>query len=657
MSSINVLSSGLDVQTIVDGLISIESAPITRMQSQTSTLQSKISAFQGLNTRLSTLLSKVDSLLYNGDTPPLSVPGTFEDRFSGSVFAATKATSSDETVLKATASAGATSGSYSVSVLGLAKAQTDVADGVLDKTASIGDVGKLDISVGGAAAVSVDINSGNNTLQGIRDAINAANAGVTASIVNDGSATPYRLVITANKSGLSNGFTLTKTNWQGTALNFTNKVAAADAHINLGGIDIYRSSNTISDVIEGTTLELRNLSAAAVSVSVAPNLDSMASAIKDVVSSYNDVNSAISSQSRYNATTKTAGILAGDSTLRDIQSKLQSIVTQMVSNGHTSYSVLSQVGIKFNSDGSLTFDETKFRDAANSNLTSVAALFLGDGAITDGRVTYNGQTSATQAGTYGVQVTGLATQASVVGTKQVGTLGSDEILTINYGAAQTSVNLLSGNSLSDVVGLINSAFSSAGIGASAVDDGNGHLKILTTAYGSSQTLSVTSNLLLADSPTGFGSDAPASNTGIDIAGTINGHAAVGSGLTLTGSSGLGYPEEGLSLSIAQTLTGSYGSVTASSGSTNPDGTSPIVNLHSSLKNITNPLTGPIHNSTDSLNQSIRALNDRISDYQDRLELRRAYLTAEYSKADQALRLLTVNQTSLSSQTSSLSSLK
>jgi flagellar hook-associated protein FlgK len=122
--------------------------------------------------------------------------------------------------------------------------------------------------------------------------------------------------------------------------------------------------------------------------------------------------------------------------------------------------------------------------------------------------------------------------------------------------------------------------------------------------------------------------------GLDIAGTINGHPAVGNGLLLTGASG--QPEESLSLKIAQTAPGDYGSITIVADSQLAEGTSVLMNLQSFLNGIRDPLFGPMHHSTDPLNWSIKAINDQISDYLDRLEVRRAMLTAEFNKADQAL---------------------
>jgi len=651
-SSLNLISPQIDVASIVDALVNAASVPVTQMQNQVSTFQYRISAYQSLNTKLSTLLSGVNKLLYNGATAPLVTPGPFETRLENSVFSAKNATSSNEDILTASASQDALAGSYSLTVSGLAQARVDASVGFDDiDTTSVG-AGTLKFFVGGEqVGDDLVIGPGNDTLQGVMEAINDADAGVTASIINDGAAHPYRLVITSDQTGTASAVTITDS---GTGLSLSNKVEQADSLIKVNGIDIYRSTNTISDVISGVTLNLVGLtgSSPATVVTVGPDADAMVSAMKSLVSAYNDINTFITSQTTYNSQTKSAGALSGDASLRGIQTKLQNVVTQGVSNSYTSYSVLSQAGVSFNRDGSLSLDESKFRAAIADDLISTAALFLGNGALTDTRVSYNSQTSATQAGTYAIEVTALATQAAASGSNAVTTLGQDELLTITVGTSTPlEVQLSNGDTLETVLEKINTALSGAGIAATAADDGSGHIEITTTSYGSAESLTVLSNVDGGVSgSTGFGTT-PVSDTGTDIAGSINGHAAGGSGLTLTGAAG--NPEEGLSLTIAQTATGSYGSITVTSGTTVPDGSSPLVNLQSALKSITDPLEGPIHFATDSLNQNIRTLNDRISDFQDRLEVQRELLTREFNLADQALRLLTLTQSSLSAATASL----
>jgi flagellar hook-associated protein 2 len=657
MSTINVLSSALDVTGIVDNLIYVESAPVRSMQSQVSSLQSKVSAFQSLNSKLSTLLDKVNSVLFGETEAPILKPYTYQDRLSDSIFAKCTAASSDEDAITATASNAISEGTYSITVGNLAQAKSTASASFADATSSLTGTGTLVIQTGTEDPVTVTINSSNNTLNGVRDAINSANAGVTASVINDGSRTPYRLLVTANETGTANSFTITDNLTGGQALDLAEMQAAADAEFAVNGVSIIKSTNSISDVISGVTFNLKNTTASPVTIHVEKDIDGIIEALNELVSAYNSANYYINNQFAYNSTTETAGVLSGDSTLRRIQSNLQNQIIQAVSNRFTSYSVVTQVGVEFNRDGSLSIDESKLREALSANFTEVAALFLGDGTpsgdvtVSDNRVSFNSKTSATQAGTYDIQITTLAQQAAAVGLVAVDTLAAAETLTITSGASVAVVNLDLGDTLSTVLSKINSELSAQGMAITATDDGTGKIRIATDNYGSSQTFTIESTGDGTEGTTGFTST-PLVVNGVDIAGTIGGNAAVGDGLTLTGAAG--QPEEGLSLTIAQTTTGSYGSVTIAPSGEGVEGASILMNLQSMLDGITDPLSGPIFHSTDSLNQNIRLLNDQIEAYEDRLEVRREMLTSQFQKADEALRLLSIAQSSLSSQISSLS---
>jgi flagellar hook-associated protein 2 len=475
-STVNLVSGGLDVQGIVDNLIYVAQEPIRRMQKQSTQFQNKISAFQTINTKLSTVLDKVNAILFKGDSVPLQTPFSFEDRLAGSVFSSVSASSSDETAVKATGTKGSASGSFSISVTDLASAETTAAQNVADTSTTTFGTGTLSIQVGSGAAVEVSIDGSNNTLEGIRKAINAADAGVTATIVNDGTPdTPYRLIVSSNETGTANAFTITSNlAGGGQALTFSEVHAATNAAFQVNGINVTKNSNTVTDVIDGVTLNLVSKTSSPVVVSVEPNADAIVAALRELVTAYNDVNAAIRTQTTYDATTKTAGILSGDSTVRSIQSSLQTLLTQAISNSYSSYAVLGQVGFEFNRDGNVSLNESKLRVALAENPTSVAALFLGSGSPPSG-----------------------------------------------------------------------------------------------------------------DTP------------GVE-------------------------------------------------------GASPIVNLRSRLRTLTDSLTGPIHSATDGLNTSIKNIQTRIADYQERLEIRRELLVAEYSRADEALKLLNVNQSSLSGQLGALS---
>src|SRR5262245_33646092 len=201
MGSINLINGGLDVQGIVDGLINIEREPIKRLEKRQSGFQKKVTAFGDFNSKLSTLLTKIQSLLYNGSTAPLSQPSTYQERLAKSVFSTRTASSSDETILKVTPGTGAASGSYDIVVSALARARSMASGSFADTTTTTTKTGTLTIN-----GTDITIDSTNNTLEGIRQAINGSGAGVTATIVNVGGATPYKLSISSNKTGVENAF-------------------------------------------------------------------------------------------------------------------------------------------------------------------------------------------------------------------------------------------------------------------------------------------------------------------------------------------------------------------------------------------------------------------------------------------------------------------
>jgi|WetSurMetagenome_2_1015567.scaffolds.fasta_scaffold26504_4 flagellar hook-associated protein 2 len=657
-SSVNVTNSVLDVASIVDNLIAYESAPITNMQSQVTSLQSKVTAYQSLNTKLSAMSDKLNTLLFGSPTAPFVQPYSFAERLSDSVFSKCMVASSNEDTISATASSSTISGSYAITVTDLAQAQAMASSGFSSSTAASLGTGTLTITTGSNDPVTISIGSSNNTLTGLRDAINNSGAGITATIVNDGSATPYRLLIRADDTGVANSFTITNNLSGGQAMSLAQTQAASDALFSVNGLSITKSSNTVSDVIDGVSFTLKQETASPVTLSVDKDTDAIVAAFKEFVTAYNAVSSYVSGQFTYNASKDTAGVLAGDPTLRSIQSKLQSPITQSITNRFTAFGVAGRIGLEFNRDGSLTLNESELQEALADNFTGVAAIFLGDGTpsggttATDSRVSFDSKTAATQNGTYSIQVDTLAQQASLVGAQMLSALTADETLTITSGSTSAVVSLLQNDSLSAVLSKINSALSAQGMAVNATDDGTGKIKITTNEYGSSQNLTVVSSGYGTEGTSGFGLT-PATSTGVDIAGTINGHNAVGSGLMLTGAAG--QPEEGLSLRIAQTTIGNYGSVTVASDTQGSEGASVLMNLFSTLKGIKDPLSGPIQSATDGLNRNITALKDNITNYQERMEIRRGILTQAYNQADQALRMMSVSQAQLSSLISSLSS--
>jgi flagellar hook-associated protein 2 len=275
----------------------------------------------------------------------------------------------------------------------LAQSQNLVAAGQVSTSATIGngtattvtfDFGSTSgatFTPNGVGAKSITIDSTNNTLQGISDAINAAGMGVTASIVNDGSGTPYRLALTSNNSGISNSMKITTAGGDGTigalltydpttaTQNLTQTVAPQNAAFTVNGISVNKSSNSVSDAIPGVTLTLKNLTTTPATLTVARDTTAVSTAVSTFVSAYNDLFTSMKNSTAY----KSGSALAGDSTLRDLEAQMRDIAATAAGSG--TLTNLFQVGISFNATGSMQLDSAQLNSAMATNFSDVANLF------------------------------------------------------------------------------------------------------------------------------------------------------------------------------------------------------------------------------------------------------------------------------------------
>ena len=371
--SVGGIVSGIDTQSLVDALVQAERVPIDQMQARQSGFRDKISALKDLNTLLSTLQTNVESL--KDTTTP----------FLGRV-----ATSVNADIATVTASDSALAGSYSLEVTSLAKAQNlvSVAGRYADTDTSEVGTGTLAIAIGTADPTEITIDSSNNTLAGIRDAINAVDAGVTASIVNDGTASPYRLVITANGTGTDNTITLgvsgdgdgNDTDDAGLS-QLTNAYLseiqpAADAQLSVNGINVVSATNTVTDAIPGATLELLGeTSGSPVTITVKETTSQIESLITSFVDSYNKIVGYDAKQNDLNS----PGPLAGDFTLRSVSSRLSSLVLSFGADARGNIRALSDVGVRMGDNGQLRFDSGVFGNAVKQDPGAVEQLLRGDG--------------------------------------------------------------------------------------------------------------------------------------------------------------------------------------------------------------------------------------------------------------------------------------
>lgn len=442
---------------------------------------------------------------------------------------------------------------------------------------------------------NIVIDSTNNSLQGIMDAINKGNFGVTASIVSDGttgaSATPNRLILTS-ATGQSSTMKITLA---GTGAdpadpalvsllgydpagvqNLSQKMAASNTKATVNGIDVTSSSAGISGAITGVTISALKVGSSTLTVS--KDTASLTTAVNGFVKAYNELNTQMSALGGYNADTQTGGPLLGDATLRNLQASIRRQMSSSLTGLQgSSLTNLSQIGIAFQKDGTLTLDSTKLQQAIDSKYNDIAGLFAAVGRSTDPDIKFVSSSAKTQAGDYAVNITTLATKGALKGdtalpAKTVISAGTTWTITLND---TVPPNLNNTQTVSIPAGTYNqsqlttllqssingvSAFSAAGATVAATIADDGTLKLESTRYGSKSNIAISS---ATGSPvsTVFGAAAPVK--GVDVAGTIGGYTATGDGQTLTGAPGA--PVDGLKLTVEGDTIGRRGTFGFSQG--------------------------------------------------------------------------------------------
>lgn len=374
MAGISVpgVGSGLDINGLVSQLVAVERAPAqTQIDTQRSRALAKISALGGLNSALD------------------GVKKSFAALADGTAFSRRSVTSADTAVFTASATSSAVPGRYAVEVTALASTHK-LSSGAFAASDSVVGTGTLTVTVNGVAS-ALTIDSNNQTLAGIRDAINAApdNPGVNATIVtgDDGA----HLILNARSSGSAGEISLTTTGGDGglSALTFvqggpgnglTQIDPAQNAQVSIDGIVVGGAGNRISSAIEGVTIDLVSAKpGSTINLTVAVDKAAAVSAIGAFVSSYNALVGTSLQLSSYNATTGSAGPLLGDSTLRGIRNDLSQALSAR-DNGAGLQS-LSAIGIRVALDGTLSVDSSVLSDALDAGQESVATLLASDGVL------------------------------------------------------------------------------------------------------------------------------------------------------------------------------------------------------------------------------------------------------------------------------------
>jgi len=522
---------------------------------------------------------------------------------------------------------------------------------------------------------NIVIDSSNNTLQGIMAAINKGGFGVTASIVSDGAtgtnATPNHLILTASDTGLSSTMKISLSGSGGNppddalvsllaydpsgTQNLSQKAAAADTKATVNGIAVTSATAGISGAITGVTIS--TLKVGSSTLSVAKDTASLTSSVTGFVKAYNDLSTQITTLGGYDPDTKTGGPLLGDSTLRNLQASIRRQLSSSITGLQgSSLTNLSQIGISFQKDGSLTLDNSKLQKAIASNFNDIAGLFAAVGRGSDPDIQFVSSSAKTQAGDYPLSITQLATQGTLQGTAVLPpetVIDADTSWTVTLNdtkpatlANTATISLPAGSyNPSQLATLLQSsingvsAFSGAGATVAATVGDDGTLKLVSTRYGSKSNLHI-ATAGGTDISTVFGGGS--SVDGLDVAGTIGGYTATGDGQTLTGSPGA--PVDGLKLTVAGTTLGSRGSFGFSQGYAYQLNTLASGYLGS---------TGAITSRTAGLNNTVKDISKQKDAFAARLTDIEARYRAQYSALDTSIASMNTTASFLTQQFAAL----
>jgi flagellar hook-associated protein 2 len=364
LNGINLLNGqGIDVSSIVSQMVTAASVPETQWQSQQSSIQGQISDLNVLQSSTTTL---------ENDLAALQDPvGSVTSR---------SVTSSDSSLVSASASAGSAIGNHTVVVNSLATTSSYYTGEVASATTTLAS-GTFDLSVGGGTANTITIDSSDNTLTGLASAINNQNLGVTASVVTD--ANGARLALVSQSSGAAGDLSVTNAS-SGLSFGFTKAATGTNASLAVDGVPVSSASNTVTGALTGLTLNLNGAAPnTTVNISVAPDTSAVTNAVTSFVNDYNTLIGQVNTEYAFDTSTNSGGPLQGDSTVEMLQSTLLGS-GGYTAGGSSAVNTLADLGITMNDDGTLTLNSSTLNNAISNNYSAVQTFLQGDGTGTNG---------------------------------------------------------------------------------------------------------------------------------------------------------------------------------------------------------------------------------------------------------------------------------
>lgn len=585
--------TGFDWQALVDQLIQVESYPLRNIKKRIDDAAAKKEAWSKLNSLIGDLRTASKALLdYSAFSKASATVGT---------------TSTGVTPFKATVTGSVSMGSHQIEIVSLAEAEIYSSTGFSSSTDALNVTGSFTIN-GKTIAVNAE-----DSLSSIRDAINAADAGISASILETAPGTEYKLILKSNTKG-AEGIDYIDAG-AGTLLGLSVAVEGADAVVVVDGIEVKRKSNTITDLIQGATLDLYQTShGEKVSLTFASDQEAIAKTVEDWVNAYNKVKTFINQQQTAPEEGKAPPPLFSDSALKQAETMLQSAI------GFDLYAL----GITRTNDGLLNFDKTKFLEQLDSNAEYVKSLFQTTAKSTNPELSGIYAPVKVAAGTYEVNITALATRATLAGAGFDGTFNAsgsgDRTLSLTDLATGKTLNfeVIDGESVADIVARLNQELKNEGLAitASVSQDGT-NITLTHKQYGSKYGFT----LSYSDSDLDQLGLTQGQFSGSDVQGTINGQVATGSGQELASPNGLHFVYTG-------TTTGIIGSIEVTQGA--------AARAETAIYGIALDESSMLVTSRSSLDNIIKRLEDQKLRIEDRLEQRRALLEKQFARMEQLM---------------------
>jgi flagellar hook-associated protein 2 len=501
--------------------------------------------------------------------------------------------------------------------------------------------GTLDVTLAGGLRTGeskvATVSTGTRSLTDVARAITNANAGLSAAAVRVGD-TAWRLQLSSRTPGAAGSVAI-----DGGALDgiggLVESSAAQNARITIGsGAGAYQvesSSNTFSNVLSGVSIAVASTSNDPVTINVARNDESVANDVAAMVTAANTLLNDIKTQTRFDVATRTGGPLFNNSAIRRIADQVRETVTGTVPGltGTTTNGIASSVGLSVNRDGTIAFDRAKFTKAIAEDSTAVTRLFV-RGATGPADVAFATASGSTAAGSYAIDVTTAATQATGATLFSGGATATR--LGVRVGTTTATVDVSAGQPVGQVVDSLNDAFGRSRLGLVAETDGTG-LRVRAAAWGSAGNFEVNGDVL--------GSGSWDSVSGADVQGTINGAAATGSGRRLRLSGPAGNPAVGLSVDVAGGASGALGTIDYQ-----PGVAARIVELATKL---TGGTSGSLVTARQAADRRVETIADQMKRVEDRLAIRERNLFRQYSNLSSTLADLQTQGSWISSQLSSL----